>query len=45
VFAGEKLDRMFVTSAAVEREHEALAGCLFEIDPGTTGLAPNLFDG
>ncbi|HWM27844.1 MAG TPA: SMP-30/gluconolactonase/LRE family protein [Woeseiaceae bacterium] len=45
VFAGENLDRMFVTSAAVDRADEPLAGCLFEIDPGTTGLAPNLFDG
>ena len=45
VFAGENLDRMFVTSAAVERENEPLAGCLFEIDPGARGLPPNLFDG
>jgi len=34
-----------VTSAAVEREDEPLAGCLFEIDPGARGLPPNLFDG
>lgn len=45
VFAGENLDRMFVTSAAVDRPDEPLAGTLFEIDPGTVGLAPNLFDG
>ena len=44
-FAGENLDRMFVTSAAQDREDEALAGVLFEIDPGARGLPPNLFDG
>jgi D-xylonolactonase len=45
VFAGENLDRMFVTSAAAGREDEALAGCLFEVEPGVRGLPPNLFDG
>jgi len=46
VFAGKNLDRMFVTSAAVERPDEALAGSLFELDPGgVTGMAPNLFAG
>jgi len=45
VFAGPDLDRMFVTSAAVDRPDEALAGALFEIDPGTKGLTSNLFDG
>lgn len=45
VFAGENLDRLFVTSAAVDRTDETLAGALFEIDPGTTGLPPNLFAG
>lgn len=41
-FAGPKLDRMFVTSAAdgVDEPH---AGALFEIDPGCTGVAPCLF--
>jgi hypothetical protein len=29
----------------VDRPDEALAGALFEIDPGTKGLPPNLFDG
>lgn len=43
VFAGEQLDRMFVTSAAVDRGEEPLAGALFEIDPGVRGIAPNLF--
>jgi sugar lactone lactonase YvrE len=42
-FAGPNLDRMFVTSAAIEREHEPLAGALFEVDPGVKGLAPNRF--
>jgi hypothetical protein len=36
---------MFVTSAAVDRPDEALAGALFEIDPGAKGLPPNLFAG
>lgn len=46
VFAGENLDRMFVTSAAVDRSDEPLAGALFEIDPGgARGLAPHLFAG
>jgi sugar lactone lactonase YvrE len=38
VFAGDRLDRMFVTSAAAGAEHEPLAGALFEVEPGTTGL-------
>lgn len=43
-FAGEKLDRMFVTSAAdgVDEPH---GGALFEVDPGVTGLAPCTFGG
>lgn len=43
-FAGEKLDRMFVSSAAdgVDEEH---GGALFEVDPGCTGLAPHRYDG
>jgi xylono-1,5-lactonase len=44
-FAGENLDRMFVTSAAAERDHESSAGCLFEVDPAIRGLPPNLFAG
>lgn len=44
-FAGPDLDRMFVTSAAIGREDEALAGALFEIDPGVRGLAPHAFGG
>jgi sugar lactone lactonase YvrE len=45
VFAGENLDRMFVTSAAQGRRDEPLAGALFEIDPGVRGIAPHLFAG
>jgi sugar lactone lactonase YvrE len=44
-FAGKNLDRMFVTSAAVDKPDESLAGCLFEIDPCARGLPPNLFSG
>lgn len=45
-FAGENLDRLFVTSAAEgRRDDEPLAGMLFEADPGVRGLPPNLFGG
>ena len=44
-FAGNDLDRMFVTSAADGAEHEPQAGALFEIDPGARGLAPYRFKG
>ncbi|MEN3745793.1 SMP-30/gluconolactonase/LRE family protein [Sphingomonas sp. HF-S3] len=37
VFAGQALDRMFVTSAAVDVD-EPLGGALFEVDPGCRGL-------
>jgi D-xylonolactonase len=44
-FAGEKLDRMFVTSAATGGL-DAPNGCLFEIlAPGVTGLPPGCFGG
>lgn len=42
-FAGTNLDRMFVTSSTLGAEGEELAGALFEIDPGTTGLMPRAF--
>jgi D-xylonolactonase len=45
VFAGEKLDRMFVTSARIDNERDPLAGALFEVDPGIRGLPPGLFGG
>lgn len=43
-FAGENLDRMFVTSAA-DGVDEPQAGMLFEIDPGCRGLPTCLFAG
>ena len=46
VFAGSDLDRLFVTSAAVGRETESLAGALFELDAGgVKGVAPHYFAG
>lgn len=41
-FAGERLDRLFVTSAGdgVDEPH---GGDLFEVDPGVRGLAPHGF--
>lgn len=44
-FAGEGLDRMFVTSAADGKPDEPLAGALFEVDPGCRGMAPHRFAG
>lgn len=44
-FAGERLDRMFVTSAAVGLRDEPLAGALFEVDPGATGLPAGRYGG
>jgi sugar lactone lactonase YvrE len=43
-FAGEKLDRMFVTSAS-DGVDEPAGGCLFEVDPGCRGLAPHRYRG
>jgi sugar lactone lactonase YvrE len=43
-FAGEDLDRMFVTSA-VDGVDEPYAGMLFEIDPRCRGLSTCLFAG
>ena len=46
VFAGSDLDRLFVTSAAVGRETESLAGALFEVDAGgVKGLVSHYFAG
>lgn len=45
-FAGQTLDRMFVTSAAVGHGDSALAGALFEIlAPGVCGIAPCRYAG
>lgn len=46
VFAGDKLDRLFATSAADGKPEEPLAGALFEVDAGgVKGLPPHLFAG
>ena len=44
-FAGPALDRMFVTSAAVGVENDALAGALFEVESGSRGIASPPFAG
>ena len=43
-FAGEALDRMFVTSAS-DGVDEPEGGCLFEVDPGCRGLPPHRYRG
>jgi D-xylonolactonase len=48
VFAGQNLERMFVTSAAtgLDRSKEPLAGALFEVDTGgARGVAAGMFGG
>ena len=45
VFAGQALDRMFVTSAATGTTDEPFAGALFEVDPGVVGVETGLFAG
>lgn len=44
-FAGDDLDRMFVTSAADGLPDEEHAGALFEVDAGVRGLPPGQFVG
>lgn len=44
-FGGAALDRLFVTSAAVDRPGDPLAGALFELAPGTHGCAAHAFGG
>lgn len=44
-FAGERLERMFVTSAGCDKPSEELAGELFEIDPGVCGMPTTRFAG
>ncbi len=44
-FAGPGLERMFVTTAAIERESEPLAGCLFEVEPGVRGAPTYAYGG
>jgi sugar lactone lactonase YvrE len=44
-FAGEKLDRLFATSAATGLPPSEHDGALFEIETGTRGLAAGLYAG
>jgi xylono-1,5-lactonase len=44
-FAGDGLDRMFVTSASLGCEGETHAGTLFEVDAGVVGLPTRRFKG
>jgi D-xylonolactonase len=44
-FAGANLERMFVTTASLGREHEPLAGSLFEIEPGVRGAPTFAYGG
>ncbi len=44
-FGGAGLDRMFVTSAGDGRPDDPLAGALFELESGATGLPACQFDG
>jgi xylono-1,5-lactonase len=44
-FAGDGLDRMFVTSASLGCEDETHAGALFEVDAGVVGLPTPRFKG
>jgi D-xylonolactonase len=42
-FGGPEFDRLFVTSAAVDRHADPLAGALFEVDVDARGGAPHTF--
>lgn len=44
-FAGERLDRLFVTASTLDREDETYVGALFEVDAGCIGLPANRFAG
>ena len=44
-FAGEDLDRMFVTSAAIGLPASEFDGALFEVESGVRGNAPGLYEG
>ena len=43
VFYGAALDRLAITSAAIGRDEEPLAGALFTVEPGVRGLPPAMF--
>lgn len=44
-FAGDALERLFVTSAAIGREDEPGAGDLFEVEAGVSGAPVHLYAG
>jgi sugar lactone lactonase YvrE len=44
-FAGDALDRMFVTSSSLDKEQEAHAGALFEVFSGAIGVPTRKFAG
>lgn len=44
-FGGSGLDRLFVTSAREGRDHEPLAGALFEVEPVVAGIRACAFAG
>lgn len=44
-FCGERLDRLFVTSAATGLDPSETDGALFELDPGVRGRSPGWFAG
>lgn len=44
-FGGEKLDRMFVTSAADGLPPSEYDGALFEVESGARGIAPGIYPG
>ena len=44
-FAGDRLDRLFVTSAATGLPETAYDGALFEVEAGVTGLPTHEFSG
>lgn len=44
-FAGDGLDRMFVTTASVESGQSLYDGALYEVDCGCTGLLPGQYAG
>jgi len=44
-FAGPTLERMFVTTAAIDCDDDAVAGCLFEVEPGVQGAPTYAYAG
>ena len=44
MFGGEDLGQLYITSARVDREHEAMAGHVFVFDSKTCGIAETPYD-